>query len=139
MNSTNFEENIVILFYGFLKQRDVFRDLYAKRTQDRIPNFNKLVGVLERARDKVQRISDLWLDYGLCLKHDYDNLISLRLSQLWRFYLLDNMKEIKFPNEQTKTSLKCKLMTSIEANGLRESEEVKEYFKKYNIKTKFNI
>jgi hypothetical protein len=142
MNSTNFEESIVILFYGFLKQRDMFKELYDKRIQDHTPNFNKLVGVLEQAKGqtcKVQRISDLWLDYGLCPKHDYDNMIALRLSQLWRFYLLDNMKEVKFNDAEEKDALKSKLCVSIEANGLRESEEVKEYFKKYNLKTKFNI
>jgi hypothetical protein len=49
------------------------------------------------------------------------------------------MKEVKFNDAEEKDALKSKLCVSIEANGLRESEEVKEYFKKYNLKTKFNI
>jgi hypothetical protein len=79
------------------------------------------------------------LDYGLRPEQDYDNLKTLRLSQLWRFFLLDNMKEIKFNDAEEEDALKSKLRVSIEANGLRESEEIEKYFQKYNFRTKFNI
>ena len=84
----------------------------------------------------MQRISDLWLDYSP-IKGDY-NITELALSQLWRFFLLDNMKEIKFNTAEEKKDLESKLRVSIEANGHRSSEEIKEYFKKYNLKSNFN-
>ena len=145
MNSINFEESVVILFYSFMKQRDMFKELYSEKARKKrsgLPYFNRLISNLKNSStrySKIQRISDLWLDYGLCPKYDYNNLKSLRLSQLWRFFLLDNMKEVKFNDVEEKDALKSKLRVSIEANGHRSSEEIKEYFKKYNLKSNFNI
>ena len=143
MNSINYEESVVILFYSFLKQKDMFRELYSKkllRKRGGLPYFKRLTSKLKEASTKymkAERISDLWLDYGLCPKHDYDNMKSLRLSQLWRFFLLDNMKVVKFNDVEEKDALKSKLCISIEANGHRNSEEIKEYFRKYNLKSHY--
>jgi hypothetical protein len=145
MNSINYEESIIILFYSFLKQKNIFKELYSKKLLKKgngLPYFNRLTSNLKNSstrHSKVQRISDLWLDYGLRPEQDYDNLKTLRLSQLWRFFLLDNMKEIKFNDAEEEDALKSKLRVSIEANGLRESEEIEKYFQKYNFRTKFNI
>jgi hypothetical protein len=108
MNLNNYEESIVTLFYGFLKQRDMFNELYSEKSLRKIgglPYFSYLASKLKNSSTKymkAERISDLWLDYGLEPKHDYDNLKSLRLSQLWRFFLLDNMKEVKFNDAEEK-------------------------------------
>ena len=143
MNSNSYEESIVTLFYAFLKQRDMFNELYSEKSLKKIgglPYFSYLASKLKNSPTKymkAERISDLWLDYGLEPKHDYDNLKSLRLSQLWRFFLLDNMKEVKFNDVEEKDALKSKLCISIEANGHRHSKEIKQFFKKYDLKSNY--
>lgn len=57
----------------------------------------------------------------------------LQYSQLWRFYLLDNINEIKTQDN----FFVQRLISTIKNNGLRESKEVKQYFDKYKIKTKY--
>lgn len=55
----------------------------------------------------------------------------LRLSQLWRFYLLDHADTL---NEFTsKARLVSAIKNAIKINGYRESDEIKELFKKYDL------
>lgn len=63
-----------------------------------------------------------------------DNLSKLkrlRLSQFWRFYLLDHADTL---NEFTsKARLVSAIKDAIKSNGYRESDEIKELFKKYDL------
>lgn len=58
----------------------------------------------------------------------------LRLSQFWRFYLLDHADTL---NEFTsKARLVSAIKDAIKSNGYRESDEIKELFKKYDLSPK---
>ena len=58
----------------------------------------------------------------------------LRLSQFWRFYLLDHADTL---NEFTsKAMLVSAIKDAIKSNGYRESDEIKKLFKKYDLSPK---
>lgn len=58
----------------------------------------------------------------------------LRLSQFWRFYLLDHADTL---NEFTsRAMLVSAIKDVIKSNGYRESDEIKELFKKYDLSPK---
>lgn len=145
MNSTDYLNNIITLFYCFLKKNYVFRNLYSKDNEKYITTHLTRKELYRRLdiypilrNRRLDKISDLWLDYGSELASGdlgfpYSSPSILSLSQLWRFYLLDNMDNIIFPEEEEKESLIEKLRRAIEANGLRGSKEIEEYFKKYDI------
>ena len=58
----------------------------------------------------------------------------LRLSQFWRFYLLDHADTLnEFPR---KAMLVSAIKDAIKSNGYRESDEIKKLFKKYDLSPK---
>jgi hypothetical protein len=81
---------------------------------------------------QAYQLGDLFLDYatskkkGSLLEQD-----DLALSQLWRFYILENISE--FPIGFKDTLVK-RLKQTISLNGKRNSKEVEELMKKYDIK-----
>ena len=67
-------------------------------------------------------------------KDRLSKLKRLRLSQLWRFYLLDHADTLnEFPS---KARLVSEIKDGIKSNGYRESDEIKELFKKYDLSPK---
>lgn len=58
----------------------------------------------------------------------------LRLSQFWRFYLLDHADTLN--GFTSKARLVSAIKEAIEINGYRESDEIEELFKKYNLSPK---
>jgi hypothetical protein len=120
------------LFYGFLKKYGLFHRLYTRRGSI-VPTYKNPSGAL------YCELGDLWLEWGdyILYKSTEEVIISsrtsrkLQLSQLWRFYLLDNLERIGFTSESIKEHLTYDVCDAIKANGDRDCEEVKEYFKKY--------
>ena len=122
------------LFYSFLKKYGLFHRLYTTRGRN-VPSHKKL------GRSSYTDITDFWLDWSTYIIHktqeDATNTTTeeyrrkLQLSQLWRFYLLDNFDSLDFVDDIAKENLSYSLTESIRRNGDRGSEEVKEYFKKY--------
>jgi hypothetical protein len=84
-------------------------------------------------------LCDLWLNWGdWILYKTIDEIATcsktsrkLQLSQLWRFYLLDNLERIDFASEYIKEHFIYDIIDAIKRNGDRGSKEVKEYFEKY--------
>lgn len=58
----------------------------------------------------------------------------LRLSQFWRFYLLDHADTLN--GFTSKARLVSAIKDAISTNGYRESDEIKELFKKYDLSPK---
>lgn len=58
----------------------------------------------------------------------------LRLSQFWRFYLLDHADTLN--GFTSKARLVSAIKDAISTNGYRESDEIKKLFKKYDLSPK---
>lgn len=120
------------LFYGFLKKYGLFHRLYT-RLGSIVPTYKNPSGALSG------ELCDLWLDWGdyILYKSIDERMIcskdirKLQLSQLWRFYLLDNLERVGFASESIKECFIYDIIDAIKRNGDRGSKEVKEYFKKY--------
>ena len=120
------------LFYGFLKKYGLFHRLYTRRGS-LVPTYKHPFEAL------YCELGDLWLQWGdyILYKSAEEVIIcsrtsrKLQLSQLWRFYLLDNLERIGFTSESIKERFTYDICELIKANGDRGSEEIKEYFKKY--------
>jgi hypothetical protein len=104
---------------------------------------HKLVSTLYRDMSELNEDGRLFItsvrDCGrLVIKTTTQDRLSklkrLRLSQFWRFYLLDHADTL---NEFTsKAMLVSAIKDAIKSNGYRESDEIKELFKKYNLSPK---
>ena len=120
------------LFYGFLKKYGLFHRLYTKRGSI-VPTYKNPYGAL------YCELVDLWLEWGdYILYKSTEEVVrssstsrKLQLSQLWRFYLLDNVERIGFTSESIKEHFTYDICDVIKTNGDRDCEEIKEYFKKY--------
>ena len=111
------------LFVKFLKKNSLMTLLYCG--QDKNYYYQRAHHVI------LYNQEDLFREL---ISSDRMNKIKwLQYSQLWRFYLLDNINEIKTQDN----FFVQRLISTIKNNGLRESEEVKQYFDKYKIKTKY--
>lgn len=119
-----------ILFLKFLKVRGLFFRLYDKQA--------KSMPSIKQYKDRWGCASDLWMMFSVCImERPFDNgqyTKKLQYSQLWRFFLLDNVDFIKFINEECKESFISGIKSDIRENGTRYSEEIKKYFVKYSIK-----
>jgi hypothetical protein len=101
---------------------------------------HKLVSTLYRDMSELNEDGRLFItsvrDCGrLVIKTTTQDSLSklkrLRLSQFWRFYLLDHADTL---NEFTsKARLVSAIKDAISTNGYRESDEIKELFKKYDL------
>ena len=104
---------------------------------------HKLVSTLYRDMSELNEDGRLFItsvrDCGrLVIKTTTQDRLSklkrLRLSQFWRFYLLDHADTL---NEFTsKAMLVSAIKDAIKSNGYRESDEIKELFKKYDLSPK---
>ena len=115
------------LFVKFLKKYGLMDALYAIRG----------IGYTFRPLS-IRRIGDFFIEvfetpederYFRC---SYNRL---QLSQLWRFYLLENVDE--YPNRD-RDLMRSTITSSISNNGYRESKEIRELFEKYNITNSYN-
>ena len=126
------------IFYSFLKKYGLFHKLYTKRAIAHVPTHKDIKG------GKYTTLRDFWFSWSPYIVYDDDGFIyneenrkseqykrNLQLSQLWRFYLLDNMDSIDFANDCIKDLTRFDIIDAIKTNGTRDSEEVKEYFEKY--------
>ena len=101
---------------------------------------HKLVSTLYRDMSELNKDGRLFItsvrDCGrLVIKTTTQDSLSklkrLRLSQFWRFYLLDHADTLnEFPS---KARLVSEIKDGIKSNGYRESDEIKELFKKYKL------
>ena len=104
---------------------------------------HKLVSTLYRDMSELNEDGRLFItsvrDCGrLVIKTTTQDRLSklkrLRLSQFWRFYLLDHADTL---NEFTsKAMLVSAIKDAIKSNGYRESDEIKKLFKKYDLSPK---
>lgn len=104
---------------------------------------HKLVSTLYRDMSELNKDGRLFItsvrDCGrLVIKTTTQDSLSklkrLRLSQFWRFYLLDHADTLnEFPS---KARLVSEIKDGIKSNGYRESDEIKELFKKYDLSPK---
>lgn len=126
------------IFYSFLKKHRLFHKLYTKRAIANVPTHKDI------KKGKYTTLGDFWLTWSPYIVYDDDDFMykeenrkseqykrNLQLSQLWRFYLLDNMDSIDFANDYIKDLTRSHIIYGIKTNGIRGSEEVKEYFEKY--------
>lgn len=117
------------LFVKFLKKYGLMDALYAI----------KGIGYTFRPLS-IRRISDFFIDVFESTDDEYYFRCSynrLQLSQLWRFYLLENVDKYPYPNGD-RYLMKNDITSSISHNGYRESKEIRELFKKYNIINSYN-
>ena len=129
MNSRQpFKEQIVRLFYKFLKEHKMFNRVYRASSKE----YGTNPPTLERAAK--HGITDMWLDYADYLAKDKSSIYRLQMSQLWRFYLLEHVDELDFANGAfDKDKFTKSVKSSIRSNGDRNSEEIKGLIKKHGI------
>ena len=134
----------LVLFYKFLKYYGLFHTLYGKNT-------NKLIryaGINQSDSSHTSKyggpmfyLEDLFLDLAnFIVPGNTTGVIIKRLqySQLWRFFILDNLDTLKFKSETVKNSFVRNIRSTIENNGTRSSELIKSFFEKYDIIIKKN-
>ena len=110
------------LFIKFLKKYGLMDALYAIRG----------IGYTFRPLS-IRRMGDFFIEVFETFEDERYFRCSynrLQLSQLWRFYLLENVDE--YPNRD-RDLMRSTITSSISNNGYRESKEIRELFEKYNI------
>ena len=115
------------LFIKFLKKYGLMDALYAIRG----------IGYTFRPLS-IRRMGDFFIEVFETFEDERYFRCSynrLQLSQLWRFYLLENVDE--YPNRD-RDLMRSTITSSISNNGYRESKEIRELFKKYNITNSYN-
>ena len=115
------------LFVKFLKKYGLMDALYAIRG----------IGYTFRPLS-IRRIGDFFIEVFETFEDERYFRCSynrLQLSQLWRFYLLENVDE--YPNRD-RDLMRSTITSSISHNGYRESKEIRELFEKYNITNSYD-
>ena len=109
-----------MLFAKFLKKHKIMAKMY-KNLYDIFIVRNKEV--------RLGSEHDMYINYRLnnLIFPETDDLV---MSQLWRFYLLEN---INLFNTSIREIIKRNTQRGIENNGTRGSEELEKLFDKYNI------
>ena len=117
------EEKVLILFSKFMKKHNIFHLLYHPTSFDLIPNKANIEG--------NGYAGDLWI----CISHRFILGVDkkLALSQLWRFFLLENINFLDFVSLEKKISFVSNMKNTIKVNGIRGNKELKGYFEKYDI------
>jgi hypothetical protein len=138
------KKQALVLFYKFLKYYGLFHTLYGKNTNKliRYAGINQFdISHTSKYGGPMFCLQDLFLDLGnFIVPGNTTGVIIKRLqySQLWRFFILDNIDTLKFKSETAKNSFVRSIRTAIENNGTRSSELVKSFFEKYDIIIKKN-
>ena len=114
-------KTVLRLYIRFLKEHKLVSTLY--RDMSELSEDGKLI--ITSVRDCGRLVIKTTTQASL------SKLKRLRLSQFWRFYLLDHADTL---NEFTsKARLVSAIKDAISTNGYRESDEIKELFKKYDL------
>jgi len=112
----------VMLFTQFAKMNGIKMDILYENAE----TFFKLTS-------KLGVIGDLYLFCGrhftTCLSKE-----ELILSQLWRFFVYDNLK---LYSDDIKDKVRRSLIDNILINGDKGDERLKKLFKKYNLRNEF--
>jgi hypothetical protein len=114
-------KTVLRLYMRFIKEHKLVSTLY--RDMSELNEDGKLI--ITSVRDCGRLVIKTTTQDSL------SKLKRLRLSQFWRFYLLDHADTL---NEFTsKARLVSAIKDAISTNGYRESDEIKELFKKYDL------
>lgn len=125
----------------FLKKHKRYNLLVKFKNTTRLNNIfayrGNFIRFLSGEKRSAYGIADLIIDfYQLVLNGDNNRQERLISSQLWRFYLLEELDKI---NESTTNLLHLKedyvkiIRGRISHNGTRNNEEIENLFNKYNI------
>jgi len=114
-------KTVLRLYIRFIKEHKLVSTLYGNMSE-----------LNEDGRLSITSIRDCGrLVIKTTTQDSLSKLKRLRLSQFWRFYLLDHADTL---NEFTsKARLVSAIKDAIKSNGYRESDEIKELFKKYDL------
>ena len=123
-NKTLSKDNKVTvkLFMQFAKMNDIKMDILYENAE----TFFKLTS-------KLGVIGDLYLFCGRRFT-TYLSMEELILSQLWRFFVYDNLK---LYSDDIKDKVRRSLIDNILINGDKGDERLKKLFKKYNLRNGF--
>jgi hypothetical protein len=114
-------KTVLRLYIRFIKEHKLVSTLYGNMSE--LNEDGKLI--ITSVRDCGRLVIKTTTQDSL------SKLKRLRLSQFWRFYLLDHADTL---NEFTsKARLVSAIKDAISTNGYRESDEIKELFKKYDL------
>lgn len=123
-------KNTLVLLLTFMKKYKLFYFLYSSEGYEKFP---KLSDPTPKYGYGNGSICELWLLlsslFGSCFLLD-DKLV---LSQLWRFFLLDNIDSLGFVSEEAKNEFIEYAKYIIQLNGIRQDSRVADYFKKYSM------
>jgi hypothetical protein len=123
-------KNTLVLLLTFMKKYKLFYFLYGSEGYEKFP---KLSDPTPKYGYGNGSICELWLLlsslFGSCFLLD-DRLV---LSQLWRFFLLDNIDSLGFVSEDAKNEFIEYAKYIIQLNGIRQDSRVADYFKKYSM------
>ena len=122
----------LILFYKFLKYCGLFHSLY-KSDARHVPKLNSPV---PKYGYGGHCLKDLWLDWGGYIITGDDCLSTLKrlqYSQLWRFFILDNLGSLEFKCEEARRHFIYHLKNSITSNGTWNSPLVRKCFESHGM------
>ena len=120
----------LVLLLTFMKENKLFYNLYKKgiskifpKLSEPIPNYGYGNG----------SIAELWLIESRILINEINISDRLILSQLWRFFLLDNIDSIEFTSDEAKGLFVGRVKDLIKINGTHKDARLEDYFEKYSI------
>lgn len=114
-------KTVLRLYIRFIKEHKLVSTLYGNMSELNEDGRLSITSVRDCGRLVIKTTT----------QDSLSKLKRLRLSQFWRFYLLDHADTL---NEFTsKARLVSAIKDAISTNGYRESDEIKELFKKYDL------
>ena len=117
-------KTVLRLYIRFLKEHKLVSTLYKDMSELNKDGKLSITSVRDCGRLVIKTTT----------QDSLSKLKRLRLSQFWRFYLLDHADTL---NEFTsKAMLVSAIKDAIKSNGYRESDEIKKLFKKYDLSPK---
>ena len=128
----------LILFYKFLKYCGLFHRLYKNNAR----NIPKLHSPVPTGGYGGSCLKDLWLDWGVYIitgNDVFSTLKRLQYSQLWRFFILDNLGSLEFKCEEARRHFIYHLKNSITSNGTRNSPLVRKCFESHGMEVNEEI
>jgi len=117
-----YRKSILELFYKFLKKEKLFSRIYTRHKYFDMPTIND--------RNAQVYLPDVCLVWSKPLVDSAEE--NYLLSQLWRFFVLQNVDKLAFPSDNTKKAELRHLCQCIEANGRRGSNRLFVYFDEYD-------
>ena len=128
-------KSILVLLLTFMKKYKIFHFLYHP---DTYKNFPKISDPSPKNGYGNGSICELWIVLSIRFASSLMTENILVLSQLWRFFLLDNIDSLEFASEDAKDKFIIYTKYVIQLNGTRQDSRVADYFKKYSMSTMKN-